>query len=41
MAVPTLEELTRYRWSSGAARATDPMFYRKLADAKKHSPLVR
>jgi uncharacterized protein (DUF433 family) len=24
-----------------AARATDPMFYQKLADAKKHTPLVR
>jgi hypothetical protein len=22
------------------ARASDPMFYRKLADAKKHSPVV-
>ena len=25
----------------GAARDADPMFYQKLADAKKHTPLVR
>jgi uncharacterized protein (DUF433 family) len=24
-----------------AARAADPMFYQKLADAKKHTPIVR
>ncbi|MGH9222142.1 MAG: DUF433 domain-containing protein [Vicinamibacterales bacterium] len=24
-----------------ASRETDPMFYRKLADAKRHAPIVR
>lgn len=30
-----------YAAKRAASRAADPMFYQKLADAKRHTPLVR